>query len=112
MNMINSNGTVTVTTEVMASAKDIKALLNKMVRSDIKGNSDWIHSRWSVLYNAYDLIYGVNVRQEHIDYRCKISILEYMNVSNKLKNLLALACNLYPNEFEEYRCMEDEIAHV
>lgn len=102
---INANGTITVTREEALYPKFIKEVLNLMVRAEYN-DGEIIHSRWSTLYNAYDMMYDCDVRKSFKAYRYDVNMvnmLEYLARRGELTSLLMVACKIYPKEFEIHR---------
>ena len=102
---INANGTITVVTEVDASNEILKALLNTIIRAE-HTDGDTIHMRWSVLYNAYDMMYNCDIREKHKVRGSNKSLVAWMGYTGKLGKLLMVASKIYPHEFELYSEIE------
>ena len=107
---LNIDGSLTITKEVSVSPTTLRGILRLTVAGDGEFTSDWIHSRWSTLYNAYDVVYGGDVRARYKEYKentQKVSRVEYICQTGQLNNLVILASKLYPDEFQSYA--EDEL---
>lgn len=105
--MITINSVGEITKKVVLNNEATKKLLKQMVAGESgEYTGEWIHSRWSVLYNAYDMMHLVNIRAEHDGFLYssgkKVSRLDFMVSTGRIQDLLVIATYLYPQEFQKY----------
>ena len=105
--MIKINSLGEITKKVTLNSEATKKLLKQMVAGESgEYTGDVIHMRWSILYNAYDMMHMVNIRAEHDGFLYsrgkKVSRLDFMVATGRITDLLVIAVSLYPEEFQKY----------
>lgn len=108
---VNKNGEVIVLKTVKLEEEKMRKLIKTVVTDENTYSGDLAHERWTVLYNAYDLYYGTNIRELHESYNQrighKVSRLAFMISEGFFNQLFFIASKVYKNQFEIY--VEDYI---
>lgn len=104
---VNELGMLKVEKSVALDNKEMRNLIREIVSGDGEfTEAEWIHNRWSCLYNAFDLHYNTDIRAEHDQYKLlvdkKASRLAFVEKCEMLGKLLYIASKMFPNEFEKY----------
>lgn len=102
---INKIGEIVVTHKVSLSEEKQRKLIKQIVTKNGYYHGDEAHDRWTVLYNAYDIIYETDIRSDHEKY-CdkyfKVTRLEFLINTEQIDKLLHVTSRLYRKELEEY----------
>jgi hypothetical protein len=113
---INTDGTVSIKMEYQLQFDDaqMKKIIKTIVTNYDEYEGEDAHYRWSLLYNAYDLYMGGDIRKEHFEARfpsIKTSRIDYIADIGKLADLFYIACKLYKaesklvlNDYEVTKC--------
>ena len=107
---VENNNNLKLDLQAILNTKQQKELMNKIISNGGYYKDESLHSRWSVLYNAYDMVYNLNIRQMHEHYKntairdSKISRVDFIIKSQKMDKLLSIAMKLYRKEFKKYIC--------
>ena len=102
---INRNGVISIEKTVELNKEQINLLIRKAVTQDGYYTGDDLHDRWTALYNAFDLVYGTDIRAEHKKFnRCRAtaSRVRFLMETDQIDMLLYVASKLYKKDLEEH----------